>query len=166
MPTSDHRTHLNTLLAQGELGQAIQELYEATQANGQDDLHSEIILYSARYNSNERGFQQGVTSEAHYKMEQARLNAALQDALSRYEPDGSYAFEPLAAAAPTRLGTQQPKVFLSYSHQDKMLAQRVKNYLESAGYPVIIDTDDLGAGENIQAFIEQSVRDSQLTLSM
>ncbi|QQS46817.1 MAG: SUMF1/EgtB/PvdO family nonheme iron enzyme [Acidobacteriota bacterium] len=57
-------------------------------------------------------------------------------------------------------------VFISYNHGDSEVADRLKSALEAAGIEVRIDKAVMDAGANIQEFIESSVRDTDVTLSL
>ena len=58
------------------------------------------------------------------------------------------------------------KVFISYNHKDATIAHRIKASLEQAGIAVTIDSEKLQAGGDIKTFIEQSIRDTDVTLSL
>ena len=58
------------------------------------------------------------------------------------------------------------KVFISYNHEDREVADKLKAALEKRGILVIIDRMDMRAGGSIQEFIESSIRDADVTLSI
>jgi len=58
------------------------------------------------------------------------------------------------------------KVFISYNHEDREVADKLKAALEKRGILVIIDRMDMRAGASIQEFIESSIRDADVTLSI
>lgn len=57
-------------------------------------------------------------------------------------------------------------VFISYNHEDKLVAFKIQDALEAAGIEVVIDTEDMFAGEDIKSFIEDCVRETTVTLSL
>ena len=57
-------------------------------------------------------------------------------------------------------------VFISYSKKDKEIAARVRASLEASGIKVTIDSESMAAGGNIRAFIDQAIRDTEVTLSI
>ena len=57
-------------------------------------------------------------------------------------------------------------VFISYNHEDRLVADKLKAALEGKGITVTIDNASMSAGASIQEFIESSIRDSDLTLSI
>jgi len=58
------------------------------------------------------------------------------------------------------------KVFISYNHEDSLVADKLKSALEKAGILVTIDNVAMRAGASIQEFIESSIRDADVTLSI
>jgi hypothetical protein len=58
------------------------------------------------------------------------------------------------------------KVFISYNHEDSLVAEKLKSALEKNGIAVTIDNVSMAAGASIQAFIESSIRDADVTLSI
>jgi len=58
------------------------------------------------------------------------------------------------------------KVFISYSTKDREVAAKVKARLEAAGIAVTIDSESMPAGGNIRAFIDKSIRETDVTLSI
>jgi tetratricopeptide (TPR) repeat protein len=59
-----------------------------------------------------------------------------------------------------------PTVFISYNHGDGEIADKLKATLEKSGIVVRIDKAVMEAGANIQEFIESSIRDTGVTLSI
>ena len=165
----DHKTHLQKLLAAGDIKRTIREVLEATERNGQDDLYNTFISISGRYNRNERSNLQHLITREQYQLELARLEQSLSHYIhEKYRPDGSYTFEPLVAeeVGPTPEATS-PTVFLSYSHQDKATAEKIRDYLtQEAGLQVIIDDLALQPSAQIETFIAESIQKSDATLTL
>ncbi len=59
-----------------------------------------------------------------------------------------------------------PKVFISYNHSNSETAKKIQEVLQKAEIDVIIDKDNMLAGDSIKEFIENSIRDSTVTLSL
>ena len=57
-------------------------------------------------------------------------------------------------------------VFISYSQKDQEIAAKVKATLEANDIKVTIDSESMAAGGNIREFIDQAIRDTQVTLSI
>jgi len=60
----------------------------------------------------------------------------------------------------------KPVVFISYNHNDKAAAQQIRTLLEKKKIEVILDSDDMDAGEVINQFIIDSVNKATITLSI
>ena len=58
------------------------------------------------------------------------------------------------------------RVFISYNHDDSHVAEKIKSTLEAKGILVTVDTASMTAGAGIQGFIEQSIREADVTLSI
>lgn len=58
------------------------------------------------------------------------------------------------------------EVFISYSHHDTRIAQRLKDELQAEGFVVTIDSESLSPGQSIESFIERSVRAADATVSI
>lgn len=59
-----------------------------------------------------------------------------------------------------------PKVFISYNHSDSEVALKILDALEKASIEVIIDQEDMMAGADIKNFIEKSIGESTVTVSL
>jgi hypothetical protein len=64
------------------------------------------------------------------------------------------------------LNIMAKSVFISYSHTDKDVAFKLKEYLEANHVKVIIDTDSLKVGEDIKKYIEKSIIETEITLAI
>jgi len=58
------------------------------------------------------------------------------------------------------------RVFISYNHKDQDIALKIKNKLEMNDIDVIMDVSSMGTGDNIQRFIEESIKTSGITISI
>lgn len=59
-----------------------------------------------------------------------------------------------------------PVVFISYNHNDSEIALNIRDAIEAEGIDVIIDQEDMLAGENISNFINESINNSTVTISL
>jgi hypothetical protein len=59
-----------------------------------------------------------------------------------------------------------PTVFISYSQKDKEIADKVRATLEASGIKVTIDSESMAAGGNIREFMDQAIRNTEVTLSI
>ena len=137
-----HKEEIEQLLIKGDLTKAIEELLIGTKANGQTRLHNDLILQSARNNSNEADSGRGILSSDDYKREKARINYAVQSYLGDYLPladmhvNNDIANLIPVQSKPEQAGIPDNKIFISYSSNDRDLRQvfeqRLKVYLASA----------------------------------
>ena len=82
--------------------------------------------------------------------------------------------EPKSAAdAPARMAGVTPgtalktkTVFISYSTKDKAIAAKVRAVLAAQGIAVTIDSNSMPVGGDIRSFIDKSIRETQVTLSI
>ena len=58
------------------------------------------------------------------------------------------------------------KVFISYSHLDSFAMKAVKEYLAKKKIKATIDLNDLSAGESIQGFIDQALKNNDFVISI
>lgn len=55
-------------------------------------------------------------------------------------------------------------IFISYSRKDAAFVERLKTALEAGKIGITIDTESLAFGDNLQEFVERSVRETDLTI--
>jgi hypothetical protein len=60
----------------------------------------------------------------------------------------------------------KPRVFVSYSHDDSAAAARLARLLRANNVDVVIDTDAMRPGERIPDFIDRSIRDCDVVVSV
>lgn len=79
----------------------------------------------------------------------------------------SYALLQLATSLETVFEENaEKKVFISYNHADAAVANKIKDTLRAEEIEVTIDSEKMAAGEDIKAFIEKCVRETDITLSV
>ncbi|WP_338763470.1 toll/interleukin-1 receptor domain-containing protein [Bernardetia sp. ABR2-2B] len=61
---------------------------------------------------------------------------------------------------------KKTSAFISYNHKDKIVANKIKDFLRTKGVDVTIDSEAMKAGEDIKTFIEKCVRENDITLSL
>lgn len=81
-----HKEIIKQYLLQGNLGKAIQELLEGTKQSQQDDLHTNLILLSSRFNSNKKDNNRGILSNEQYNRSKNQMTYALTSYLNEYTP--------------------------------------------------------------------------------
>jgi hypothetical protein len=58
------------------------------------------------------------------------------------------------------------RVFISYNHKDSKVAEEIKKKLTDLGINVIIDSEALSSGMDIESFIKESILNTDLTISV
>jgi hypothetical protein len=74
-----------------------------------------------------------------------------------------------ALRAPNKAGaprSSKPRVFISYNHSDTATALKLKALLRQYKIDVIIDTEHMPPGERITDFIDRSIRDCDVVVSL
>ena len=74
--------------------------------------------------------------------------------------------QPIKIAGEKELIIVEPKVFISYNHNDSAVALKIQDALKKGDIEVIIDRENMMAGTKIKEFIEDSIRDSTVTVSL
>ncbi len=142
-----HKEEIEQLLIKGDLTKAIEELLRGTKANGQIRLHNDLILQSARNNSNEADSGRGILSSDDYKREKARINYAVQSYLGEYLPLADMHVNSVGNnTIPVQDVPKRKDIFISYSHhpEDQPYFDEIKRQLKSLkayGLDVIVWDD-------------------------
>ena len=130
----------------------------------QEDLHSSIILLSARYNRNKSANLNGTIAPANFNLELNRIGNSIQDFVKNNLEEG----ESVDTSNSNRKedssnnASTKKSVFISYSHKESGYALKMKESLEKLDVEVIIDVKDLAAGTDIKSFIEGSIKKHQI----
>lgn len=157
---------IRQLVAADKLERAIQELLPYLNSKD-EELANDLIKYQSDLARNKRDSRRGLITGEEENKARSRVCFAILEMLKEVKKDVG----PLSASAPgpsggseTSLGT--PTVFISYNHGDGGVADKLKATLEENGIVVRIDKAVIEAGANIQEFIESSIRDTAVTLSI
>ncbi len=139
------KNQIRSLIAEGKTEEAL-ELLATVKPN-------EATLLMARYRQANREYHSGMLDTDDFRREMARINAAAVE------------FAPEQATSPIPTPSA-PTVFISYNHADAVTARRVRDFLKQHGIRVIMDEDNMPAGMDIWAFIQQSVRACDAVISI
>jgi hypothetical protein len=152
------RDKIRELIAADKLEKAIEELSPFVK---DEDLANDLIKYQADLAKNKKDSRRGLITNEEENKNRTRVRYAILEMLKDVE-----------ALVTTGLSEDSPKisdaptVFISYNHADGEIADRLKAALEKNGIVVRIDKAVMEAGANIQEFIESSIRDTGVTLSI
>lgn len=97
------------------------------------------------------------------KAERAQITDELE-ALEESEKSSAVNVNP--TTPPATNTNNLPKVFISYNHKDKVHVTTLKLLLKMANIPVTIDSEVMSVGQDIEQFINQCMRDTDVTLSV
>lgn len=157
------KEQIQQLIAAGQTKEALGLLVQ---------MNGDALLLQAQYNNGEKQFNLGLIDFSEWQRIQARVNfAALEMAGKPAVHSGASASHDTAApghggSAPHHAGSGKATVFISYSHKDKGVVDRIAKHLKENGIEVVIDREVMKAGQSIQQFIEQSIRQSHFVLSV
>lgn len=142
-------TQIKNLVKQSNLKGAVNLLLAVTNSN--PDWNNIAIAQSARLSEITKKENMGVISFENATLSRNQVAAAIIDLLNSVEEEQF---------------AEKKTVFISYNHNDTAIAQKLKSRLIADGIKVTIDSDAMGAGENIKEFIEKAVRETETTLSI
>jgi len=152
--------HIKDLLSKGEVGQVLDLLRQLSKDEA--SVNSRIILLSAQNYQSQKDFELGLLNQDDYKRGLAKITYALTQMIERGDFDSLLSQKSQQA---DRLGPQKD-VFISYSHRDMDIAQRIKKRLEAADISIEIDEYGMNPGIDVYAYIRQAVKHSRFTLSV
>lgn len=148
---------IRRLMKVDDLEGAIEELL-AHAGGGQSELADDLIKLKGDLYRSEKEHRRGLITDEEKNKTRARAHYSILEALKSIDE---------AAASPAAgRPLSAPAVFISYNHRDADVADRLKAALEKSGISVRIDKAAMEAGDNIREFIERSVRDTDVTLSV
>lgn len=155
---------IRQLVAADKVEKAIEELLTVVSGkNG--DFTNDLIKYQSELAKNKKDSRRGLITGEEENKTRNRVRYAVLEMLSEIEADGESLPAGSLAGGDT-VSVSAPTVFISYNHGDSEVADKLKAALEKAGIVVRIDKAVMDAGANIQEFIESSIRDTGITLSL
>ena len=135
---------IQELVAAGKTEEALELLRNCT---------DEAVLLMGRYTGTKRQYNMGLIDFGEWQRVQNQVNyAALELAGNCKE----------GATQPSR----KTSAFISYNHRDSLAMQAVRNYLERNGVDVMVDQQDMRAGEEIESFINRAFDNNRFVLSI
>jgi len=154
---------IRQLIAADKLDKAIEELISCVKTKD-EDLTNQLIAFQATLAKNKRDSRRGLISAEQENQTLVRVRFAVLEMLAEIEEIAP----PPEDGLPPGSGAKSvsPTVFISYNHGDSEVAGRLKQVLEDNGIVVHIDQAIMEAGASIQEFIESSIRNTDVTLSV
>ena len=157
-------------VAKDELGKAL-DLLSNFLKDRDAELYAEATAHHATLAWSKKERRRGLISSADEDIKRANVRFAILENLLP-ALDASKADEGESGGKTTvRAGDPSPEkkpksVFISYNHNDSATANKLKKALQAHGVAVIIDSEAMAAGEDIEDFIIQSIKESDITLSV
>ncbi|MEM1322877.1 MAG: TIR domain-containing protein [Bacteroidota bacterium] len=174
-----HRDYIEELAAMGQLEEAVKEFLRGARIVG-GQIKMDALGISGRYNSYANRVNSGVEDNDDLERTKNGLRIALLGIIKRYNPPAGITFGDAGEGKVTEKGklptekqgadlaadSGKPKVFISYSHSDQKVAQKMKKALEAADIEVFIDADYLKPGTSIADFIQDMINRTDATISI
>ncbi len=157
----DIKAQIQELISLGKTEEALELL---------EQLTTDAVLLQSRYNGAKRQYSMGMIDFSEWSRTQAQINYAALEMMNSVKGGGGKKPE-----SPTIKDPESPsgnnsgdnkKVFISYNHKDKTMADRVKTYLEQGGLQVTIDREKMEPGQSISDFIKANIRSNGYILSL
>ncbi len=157
------REQLQQLIAEGRTEEALTLLVQH---------NSDAVLLQARYNQAKKQQNMGMIDFGEWSRVQNQVNYAAMEMAGQVRAGGGATTNYNAPAikdfknAASNDSSANKKVFISYNHKDKEMADRVKEYLENGGLEVTIDREKMEPGQSISDFIKNNIRSNGYILSL
>lgn len=155
---------IRQLVAADKVERAIEELLTVVRGKN-EDFTNDLIKYQAELAKNKKDSRRGLITGEEENKTRNRVRYAVLEMLSEIGADGG-SLPAADSSGGNTVSVVAPTVFISYNHGDSEVADKLKTALEKSGIVVRIDKAVMDAGANIQEFIESSIRDTGVTLSL
>lgn len=159
---------IQKLISEGRLDTALDKLYKYLEKNAPES--EEFTNFSAikgNYAKAKTDANIGLLSNAEFARETARANKAILDTLKVIEEiEAPNSTNNPGDSSENPPSANEPVVFISYNHKDSETAHKLRKKLGDEGIKVIIDKETMKAGEDIKEFIQRSIREATITLSL
>jgi hypothetical protein len=149
----DKKAQIQELISLGKTEEALEILAQLT---------NDAILLQSRFNGGKKQYSMGMIDYSEWSRMQAQVNFAVLERLNSIKGTEEKSSLPVV----NQSNTTKPKVFISYSWADKSIVSKVKAFVEKAGCDVTIDSEDMKAAQDIMGFIQHSIKNCDVVLSV
>lgn len=105
--------------------------------------------------------------QTHLLLDNSNYNAFLKECINDFiNLHQQNSTIPIIQNRTDRMKDTKPEIFISYNHNDQVIALKIKSDLEKEGFKVIIDVEKMRSGEGIEQFIFSCIEKSNVTLSL
>jgi len=155
--------NIRKLIAEAKIDQAIKEMLVLAK---ETDYFNMINTLSGAFAKLRKDIMLGILDRSDESRETNRISANLLELLSQFEKDGVGVVIEKSNSDSKMPTMAADGVFISYNHNDKEVANKLRDKLKQANIKVTIDSEAMNAGEDIKEFIERCIKDTQVTLSL
>ncbi|MBI5914393.1 MAG: toll/interleukin-1 receptor domain-containing protein [Bacteroidetes bacterium] len=144
------------LITEGEIAQAIKALRQAMPND------NTILNLAGQWNRLQKDIINGIISPDFARLSQ---NQIVNNLILAAEKMPNQTGTGSTATGGSSSGGAKT-VFISYNHKDMAVAGQIKSFLEGRGIKVTIDSEAMKPGEDIKTFINNCIRNADVTLSL
>ncbi|UCF20754.1 MAG: toll/interleukin-1 receptor domain-containing protein [Gemmatimonadota bacterium] len=161
---------IRQLIAADRLEKAVDELIGHV-AGKDNDLSDQLTAHQAQLSKTKKDSRRGLITTEQENQARTRVRYAILELLPEIEAAQSAASRTAPASSASKeagssASSDPVTVFISYNHSDREVADRLKAALEREGIRVRIDREAMKAGQDIKRFIENSIRETDVTISI
>lgn len=155
------KKEIQSLISAGKIELALKKVIEFVNDKDDDDVKTQINTVSGSYNSARKKSNMGIISSSEWAQTQAKTSYTVLELLKEpvFEEGGN-------GEPPNPPDKGKPVVFISYNHRDSKVANKLNKALTESDIEVIQDVEAMQAGAKISEFILDSVKKSDVTLSL
>jgi hypothetical protein len=153
----DMKAQIQELISLGKTEEALELLGQLT---------TDAVLLQSRYNGAKRQYSMGMIDFSEWSRTQAQINYSALEMMNSVRTSTPTPTSPNPNGELSSQASQSRKVFISYSHKDIFAMRSVKSFLESNGVHIHVDLNDLSAGDEIQGFIDEALRNNDFVISI
>ena len=153
---------LRRLVAENKTDRALQMLKDGIV--GYPDMQNQLLTIAAQFADTRKKENIGLLDNSEAMKFYTKINFSVLEMINEIEQQqatGVNTDKPLQTK-----NTEKKRVFISYNHHDSEIANKLKEKLSAKNIQVVIDSEGMQAGEDIKEFIEKSVRETGVTISL
>jgi ribonuclease HII len=157
---------LRRLVAENKTDRALQALKEDMAVY--PDLQNQLLTLSAKFADICRKENTGLLDDSEAMRFKAQVNFSVLEMINEIEQQHTTGrgIVQQELSSSNEKTAKEKTVFISYNHHDIEIANRLKEKLNAENIKVLIDSENMQAGEDIKEFIEKCVRETDSTISL
>ena len=157
---------LRRFVAENKTDRALQMLTDGI--TDYPDLQNQLLTLTAQFTDIRKKENIGLLDNKEAMQFRTKLNFAVLEIINEIDQQQSAGLnqDKLPVVQSENIITEAKTVFISYNHHDSETANKLKEKLRAKNIQVVIDSERMQAGEDIKEFIEKSVRETGVTISL